>query len=158
MISLEESTKNHLISVLNQNVPMKTITKKELADKLGSPNLTVVNVLATTKPAGADKAYESYENIHIKGSISIPRSELETGRWKELNPSKEVVVHCSSNACSASKKASEFLEVKGFKVKAYEGGLKEWAEAGLPMEGKLTPQQYLAEKYKEPEPMAATAS
>ena len=96
MISLEESTKNHLISVSNQNVPMKTITKKELADKLGSPNLTVVNVLATTKPAGADKAYE--------------------------------------------------------------GGLKEWAEAGLPMEGKLTPQQYLAEKYKEPEPMAATAS
>jgi len=43
-------------------------------------------------------------------------------------------------------------------VKAYEGGLKEWAEAGLLMEGKLTPQQYLAEKYKEPEPMAATSS
>ncbi len=137
---------------------MKTISKKELADKLHSPNLAVVNVLATAKPVGDDKAYESYESIHIQGSISIPRGELEAGRWRELDKSKEIVVHCSSYECSASRKAADFLESKGFNARAYEGGLKEWAEAGLPMEGKLTPQQYLGEKYKEPEQMAATAS
>src|SRR5712692_3222239 len=136
---------------------MKTINKEELADKLGSPNLAVVNVLATTKPVGADRAYEAYESIHIQGSVSIPRGELETGRWSELDKSKEIIVHCSSYECSASRKAADFLESKGFNVRAYEGGLKEWAEAGLPMEGKLTPQQYLAEKYKETAQMA-TAS
>jgi len=33
---------------------------------------------------------------------------------------------------SATKKAAEKLVAKGFKVKAYEGGIKEWSEAGLP--------------------------
>ena len=123
---------------------MKTISKSALAQRLGSPNLTVVNVLAPVKPPHGDRAYESYENIRIKGSVSIPRSELEAGRWKELDKGEEIVVHCSSYSCQASRKAARFLEEKGFNVRAYEGGLKEWAEAGLPMEGKLTAREYLA--------------
>ena len=122
---------------------MKTITRNELAKKLGSPNLILINVLAPVKPPGGDAAYESYENIRIRGSISIPRSDLEAGKWRELDRSKEIVVHCSSYSCQASRKAARFLEEKGFNVKAYEGGLKDWAEADLPMEGKLTAQQYL---------------
>lgn len=124
-------------------VHMRTISRNELAERLSSQNLTVVNVLAPVKPPGGDVAYESYENIRIKGSVSIPRSELEAGRWKELDMHKEIVVHCSSYLCQASRKAARFLEKKGFDVKAYEGGLKDWAEADLPMEGRLTPQQYL---------------
>ena len=134
---------------------MNTIAKDELAQKLGSPNLVVVNVLATSKPEGGDDAYESYENIHIRSSISMPRRELEAGRWKELDRKKEVVVHCSSYACSASRKAADFLESKGYNVMAYEGGIKEWAEAGLPTEGRLTAQEYLAERHTEPQPMAS---
>jgi rhodanese-related sulfurtransferase len=123
---------------------MRTISKGELVERLGSSGLALVNVLAPTKPPGGDIAYASYENIRIKGSVSIPRSELEAGRWRELDKSKEIVVHCSSYACQASRKAARFLEEKGFNVRAYEGGLKEWAQAGLPMEGKLTSREYLA--------------
>lgn len=119
---------------------MKTISKEELSRKLGSPDLVVVNVLAP--PA--------YEKIRIKGSISIPRPELENGRWSELDKGKEVVVHCSSYECGASRAAAEFLENKGYNVAAYEGGIKEWAEAGLPMEGTISPQQYLVERYGRP--------
>jgi rhodanese-related sulfurtransferase len=137
---------------------MKSISKNELANKLGSPNLTIVDVLPTTRPAEADKAYESYENIHINDSISIPRSDLEAGRWNELDKGKEIVVYCSSYSCSASRKAADFLESKGFNVRAYEGGLKEWAEAALPMGGKLTSEQYLAEKAREPEPIETAVS
>ena len=122
---------------------MNSISKDELSSELGSPWLVVVNVLAP--PA--------YEKIHIKGSISIPRSELEQGRWKELDFTKEIVVHCSSYQCDASRVAAEFLEGKGFQVRAYEGGMKEWAEAGLPTEGSITPQQYLEERYGRPETM-----
>jgi rhodanese-related sulfurtransferase len=119
---------------------MRTISKEELSKKIGSPGLVVVNVLAA--PA--------YEKIRIKGSISIPRSDLENGRWAELDRNKEIVTHCSSYECGASRMAAEFLEKKGYNVAAYEGGIKEWAEAGLPMEGTISPQQYLIERYGRP--------
>ena len=116
---------------------MKSITRDLLASKLGSDNLVVVNVLAPS----------AYEKIHITGSISIPRNELEQGRWRELSKSKEVVVHCSSFECEASRLAARFLEEKGFDVSAYEGGIKEWAEAGLPTEGKLSAREFIEERY-----------
>jgi rhodanese-related sulfurtransferase len=124
---------------------MNTISKEELSAKLGAPQLIVVNVLAPI----------AYEKIHIRGSISIPRKELEGGRWKELDAAKEIVVHCSSYECEASREAAKFLESKGFNVSAYEGGLKEWAEADLPTEGAISARQYLAERYGKPQSMAA---
>ena len=127
---------------------MKAISKYELVSKLNSPSLVIVNVLA----AGA------YEKIRIKGSISIPRNELEQGRWKELDPSKEIVVHCSSYECGASRAAADFLESKGFRVEAYEGGMKEWAEANLPTEGTISAKQFVEERYGRPFPVAARPS
>lgn len=124
---------------------MKSISKDQLSAKLGSPWLVVVNVLAP----------RAYEKIHIRGSVSMPRMELEQGRWKELDFTKEIVVHCSSYECDASRVAAEFLEAKGFDVSAYEGGIKEWAEAGLPTEGSITARQYLEEKYGKPESLSA---
>ncbi len=123
---------------------MKSISKDEMLTKLASGNLVVVNVLKR----------EAYDKIRIKGSISIPRSELEGGRWTELDRNKEIAVHCSSYECGASRTAADFLEAKGFDVKAYEGGIKEWAEAGLPMEGTVSPRQYLEEKYGRPASLA----
>ena len=125
---------------------MKTISKDELTAKLGSPNLVVVNVL----DPGA------FEKIHIRDSVSIPQSQLEAGKWKELDKTKEIVVHCSSYTCNRSREATQFLEKQGFNVKAYEGGMKEWAEAGLPTEGKLKPKQFLAEKYGNSATMPST--
>jgi rhodanese-related sulfurtransferase len=119
---------------------LKTISKEELSSRLDSGRLVVVNVLRK----------EAFEKIHIRGSISIPRSELEAGRWRELDKTKEVVVHCSSYECAASRMAADFLESKDYNVKAYEGGLKEWAEAGLPMEGAVSSQKYLEERYGRP--------
>ncbi len=126
---------------------MNTISTQELSTKLGSPWLVVVNVLAL----------EAYDKMHIKGSISIPRKDLEGGRWKELDFTKEVVVHCSSYQCEASREAAKFLESEGFQVSAYEGGIKEWAEAGLPTVGKVSPKQYLEERYGKPHSLAAPA-
>ncbi|MDG6990171.1 MAG: rhodanese-like domain-containing protein [Nitrososphaerota archaeon] len=126
---------------------MKSIGRNELASKLGSPGVVVVNVLA----AGA------YEKIRIRGSISIPRNELEQGRWRELDRSKEVVVHCSSYECEASRMAAKFLEEKGFDVKAYEGGIKDWVEAGLPTDGTVSAERFLAERYGKPASPAASS-
>lgn len=123
---------------------MKTISKNELVSKLGTNGEVVVNVLESP----------SYEKIHIKGSLSIPLSQLKAGRWSELDKSKEIVTHCSSYTCDASREAAEFLEAKGFNVKAYEGGMREWAESNLPTEGTYTPERYLEEKYGKTQPAA----
>lgn len=127
---------------------MKNISKDELVGKFASPGLVIVNVLAR----------EGYDKIHIRGSVSVPRGELEAGRWQELDKSKEIVVHCSSYSCGASRLAADFLEAKGFNVKAYEGGIKEWAEAGLPTEGRLTASQYLQERYGQQQVQGASRS
>ncbi|MBI3841393.1 MAG: rhodanese-like domain-containing protein [Thaumarchaeota archaeon] len=119
---------------------MNAITKDEVLEGLGSGDLVVVNVLKK----------EAYNRIHIRGSISIPRNELEAGRWQELDRGNAVVVPCSSFSCGASKLAADFLETKGYRVRAYEGGTKEWAEAGLPMDGMVSPKQYLEERYGGP--------
>ena len=123
---------------------MKTISRDQLAGKLGSPDTVIVNVLA--EPA--------YQKIRIRGSISMPRYDLESGRWEELDRTKEIIVHCSSYECEASRIAAEFLEAKGYDVRAYEGGIKEWAEAGLPTEGTLSPEQFLRDRYGKPSQLA----
>lgn len=115
---------------------MKTVTRDELAKLMAGGQTNVVNVLKG----------ESYEKIHIRGSVSIPRSELEAGRWQELDRNRVTVVHCSSYSCDASRLAAVFLEGKGFDARAYEGGMQEWAELGLPTDGRMTPKDYLEER------------
>ncbi|HKT21895.1 MAG TPA: rhodanese-like domain-containing protein, partial [Nitrososphaerales archaeon] len=86
---------------------------------------------------------------------SIPQSQLQAGRWKELDKRKEIVTHCSSFTCTASRETAEFLEQQGYNVKAYEGGMREWAESRLPTEGKYTPEKFLEEKYGQKQSMPA---
>ena len=66
-----------------------------------------------------------YEIVNI-GAYLIPLSALRK-RIDELDPSKEIVVHCKSGARSA--RAAEFLRKNGFKsVKNLVGGIDAWAE------------------------------
>ncbi len=73
-----------------------------------------------------------YEIVNI-GAYLIPLGELPK-RIEELDPSKEIVVHCKSGGRSA--RAAEFLRKNGFKsVKNLVGGIDVWAERidqGLP--------------------------
>ena len=100
------------------------ISKDELKAKIDrKEDFQLVNVLAP-----------EYDHLgSIKGSMRIPVESLGT-RLGELDKSKEVIVYCASFQCNASRKAAEFLAERGFHVAAYEGGIKEWTEAGFPME------------------------
>ena len=101
------------------------ISKEELKEKMEAKRVVVVDVLSG----------DSYANKHIKGSRSIPLEELQSEGWKRLDKDSEIVTYCAGYACSLSKKAAGFLKGKGFKAKAYEGGIKEWSESGYPTEG-----------------------
>ncbi len=103
---------------------VKTVTKEELQEKLKQGKAQVVNVL--------EPKWDSLGSI--QGSVKIPVSEIEK-RAGELDKSREVITYCAGVECSASREGARKLAALGFNVRAYEGGVKEWKEAGLPVEG-----------------------
>lgn len=78
---------------------------------------------------------ETYQDCHIKGSISMPLAELKT-RAQTLDKHAETVVYCASNECPVGGKAWYVLHGLGF-TNVYElsGGLRSWKEKGYPTEG-----------------------
>ncbi|HKL67746.1 MAG TPA: rhodanese-like domain-containing protein [Bacteroidales bacterium] len=104
---------------------MKTITKEELKDKLDNKDLILIEVLSE----------EKYKDEHIKGAINIPLKKIGMEARERLKKDDFIVVYCSNYDCSASPTAAKKLTDLGFEnVYDYEGGKKEWKEAGLPME------------------------
>lgn len=79
------------------------------------------------------KYYKPEENI--PGSKNVPEEKLEE-LLPALHVGKEepIVVYCAGGQCTASVKAAQKLTGLGYKnVWAYEGGTKEWKEAGFPL-------------------------
>lgn len=118
----ERQLKEELLRTKQPTV--ETIEKDELQEKMKSDGqLQIVNVLSP----------EHYHLGSIKGAIKIPLDELDR-RMNELDPTKDVVTFCASYECTASSQAAAKLAAQGFKVRAYEGGIREWKQAGLPVQ------------------------
>ncbi len=107
----------------------KKITRDELLELIKTnKDLKIVDVLSK----------EHYRDEHIKGAISIPLQEIEKIAPKLLKKEEQIVVYCASFECSASTNAAEKLVSLGFtNVLDYKGGIKDYKEAGLPLEGRL---------------------
>jgi len=104
----------------------KEQTKKEFS-------LLVINILDENL----------YQDCHIAGSIHVPFDQLEL-YMKDKDHGAEIVLYCSNYACGASAYAVKMLQKLGFEhVYAYEGGMAEWYQKGLPVEGPCE-QSYLS--------------
>jgi len=69
---------------------------------------------------------------HIKGSLSIPGSQL-LGRFTEVTPGKTVITYCACSAEQSSGHAATDLVNHGVKnVWALKGGWTEWKANGYP--------------------------
>jgi rhodanese-related sulfurtransferase len=108
-----------------------TITLSELKEKVKSNNPPVlINVLS-------EESFTKYNGLRICGSHWIPNAELEKKVPLMFPKNREIVVYCASYDCTASDKAAEILRGLGYtNVWVYKGGLKEWKEAGLPVESR----------------------
>ncbi len=81
---------------------------------------------------------DSYAKEHIKGAISIPVDEIEKKAPGVLKNDDRIIVYCASFDCQASTHAAQKLVDLGYThVWDYKGGLKDYKEAGLPLEGSL---------------------
>ena len=74
-------------------------------------------------------------DANIPGSKWVPVNTLtEALAAEKAKKDENIVTYCGGGECKASKEAAEKLSSFGYnKVFAYEGGLKDWSEAGFPL-------------------------
>jgi len=79
---------------------------------------------------------EYFHGENIAGSRRVPLDKVGAEvREKKIAPGAEIVVYCAGPGCPMSGLAAEKLAKLGYKkVWAYEGGLQEWKQAGLPVD------------------------
>ena len=74
-------------------------------------------------------------DLNIAGSRWVAANSITEKRAEELVASKgeTIVVYCGSQTCPSSKMAAQKLTELGYtNVYAFEGGLKDWTDGGLP--------------------------
>ena len=104
--------------------PIITISREELSGKLDRGE-DVKLVMALSRWA--------YDAKHIPGSLHFDSPD---DLYAAVRPNDEVVVYCSNVDCLASVALYRDLVRRGYRrVRRYAGGLMEWEEAGLPLEG-----------------------
>lgn len=106
-----------------------SLTKEMVRKKMRSRDVVVLNVLAE----------EEYLKLHIKGSFSLPlaqnRDEFAQEVEKRFGKNKNFITYSAGVICGAGPNAASALKTRGFKVEVYMGGLQEWLESELPVEG-----------------------
>ena len=81
------------------------------------------------------RSEKSYSIGHIKGALSIPGSQLAM-RITEVPPKKKIITYCACHAEETAGLGVAILKAHGIKdAAALKGGLIEWRDAHLPMEG-----------------------
>ena len=107
---------------------MKTITKEEIQKLITDKQEFVL--LNALRP-------DSFAKVHIPDSINIPiRLDGFDENVGEFIPNKEqmVITYCANPDWTSSADAAGRLEELGYKnVYDYEGGLKDWLKARLPV-------------------------
>ncbi len=103
---------------------IKTISREELRAKLDrGDDFRLVMTLNEW----------AFNAQHIPGSLHF---NTPTEYAAALRPDDEIVVYCSDSACVASQFAYKALIDGGYSnVRRYEGGLSDWADAGLELAG-----------------------
>jgi rhodanese-related sulfurtransferase len=106
--------------------PVRTISREELKAKLdrGDPFKLI---MALNRWA--------YDSKHIPGSLHF---DTPAELYAAVRPEDEVVVYCSNVDCLSSVALYRDLLRRGYgNVRRYSGGLLDWEDAGLPLEGEF---------------------
>ena len=105
-------------------VAVKTITTQDVRQLVDSRrSFQFWNVLTD----------EWFKGENIAGSRRVPLDKVGSDvRGTNLPKNTEIVVYCGGPKCPQSRMAAEKLAKLGYEnVRAYEGGLEEWKDAGL---------------------------
>jgi rhodanese-related sulfurtransferase len=104
--------------------PIRTISRDELQAKLSRGD-DLKLIMALNRWA--------YDAKHIPGSLHF---DTPADLYAAVRPDDEIVVYCSHVDCLASVAVYRELVRRGYRnVRRYAGGLLEWEDARLPLEG-----------------------
>jgi rhodanese-related sulfurtransferase len=107
--------------------PIRTVSRDELKAKIDSGEPFKL-VMALSRWA--------YDAKHIPGSLHFDSPDQ---LYAAVHPDDEVVVYCSNVDCLSSVALYRELVRRGYRhVRRYAGGLLDWEDAGLPLEGTAT--------------------
>jgi rhodanese-related sulfurtransferase len=103
------------------------IGRDELLQKLETGDVALVDALPPL----------TYAASHIPGAINItPEWIDERARRRIPSVDTEVVVYCAGPDCDSSGLVAQRLLELGYRnVRHYQGGKRDWSDAGLPLEG-----------------------
>jgi rhodanese-related sulfurtransferase len=104
--------------------PIRTISRDALKAKIdGGEDFKLVMALNRW----------AFDAKHIPGSLHF---DTPAALYAAVHPDDEVVVYCSHVDCLASVAIYRELVRRGYRnVRRYAGGLLDWEDAGLPLEG-----------------------
>ena len=106
--------------------PIRTIGRDELKAKLDRGDDFKL-IMALNRWA--------YDAKHIPGSIHFDSPDELYGA---VRPEDEIVVYCSNVDCLSSVALYRDLVRRGYQnVRRYSGGLLEWEDSGLPLDGEF---------------------
>ena len=107
--------------------PVRTISREELKAKLDQgDDFKLIQALNRW----------AFDAKHIPGSLHFDTPEELLAA---VNPEDEVIVYCSNVDCLSSVAMYRDLLGRGYQnVRRYAGGLMDWEDAGLPLEGAFT--------------------
>jgi rhodanese-related sulfurtransferase len=106
--------------------PIRTIGREELKAKLDRGDDFRL-IMALNRWA--------FESKRIPGSLHFDTPEE---LYAAIRPEDEVVVYCSQRDCLSSVAVYRDLVRRGYSnVRRYAGGLLEWEDAGLPLDGEF---------------------
>ena len=113
----------HRMSALGTE-PIRTISRDELKAKLDrGDDFKLIQALNRW----------AYDAKHIPGSLHF---DTPAELYAAIKPDDEVVVYCSNVDCLSSVALYRDMVKRGFSnVRRYSGGLMDWEDAGLPLEG-----------------------
>ncbi len=121
--SAEQQDQPHRNAALGAQ-PIRTIDRNELKSKLDRGD-DIRLIMALNRWA--------YDAKHIPGSLHF---DTPDALYAALRPDDEIVVYCSQNDCLSSVAMYRDLVARGYlNVRRYSGGLMDWEDAGLPLEG-----------------------
>lgn len=104
--------------------PIRTVDRAELKAKLDRGEELKL-IMALNRWA--------FDAKHIPGSVHF---DTPNDLYAAVHPDDEVVVYCSNVDCLASVALYRDLVRRGYhNVRRYAGGLLDWEDAGLPLEG-----------------------
>ena len=104
--------------------PIRTISRDELKVKLDRGNEFTL-IMALNRWA--------FDAKHIPGSLHF---DTPDELYAAVHPEDVVVVYCSTVDCLSSVALYRDLVARGYRdVRRYPGGLLDWEDAGLPLDG-----------------------